>query len=118
MKKNDSTGSEVEKSSVHVIGEIIDYVSHAVLSKTIIKKITGNVTVTSLASGEEVAEKTSPFDIYIQIIDGAAELFIMDKKYLLNPGEGIVIPAHSAHKFNAKERFKMLSTIIKSGYEE
>ena len=64
------------------------------------------------------AEKTSPFDIYIQIIDGAAELFIMDKKYLLNPGEGIVIPAHSAHKFNAKERFKMLSTIIKSGYEE
>ena len=64
------------------------------VSKTIIKKTTGNVTVSSFASGEELAEKTSPFDNYIQIIDGTAELIINEKTYTLKLGEGIVIPAH------------------------
>ena len=110
--------SEITKSRIHIVVEIIEYVPNAVLSKTIIKKTTGNVTLMSLASGEELAEKISPFDIYIQIIDGNAELIIGDKKYNLKLGEGIVIPAHTAHRFNANEQFKMISTIIKSGYEE
>jgi len=116
--KADNDKAEIAKSRIHVIVEIIEYVTNAVLSKTIIKKATGNVTVVSLASGEELAEKTSPFDTYIQIIDGSAELIIRDKKYQLRLGEGIVIPAHTAHKFNANKQFKMISTIIKSGYEE
>jgi quercetin dioxygenase-like cupin family protein len=118
LKLNGTDPTELEKSKAHIIVEIIEYVPNAVLSKTIIKKTTGNVTVTSLASGEELAEKTSPFDTYIQIIDGTAELIIKNKKYLLKLGEGIVIPAHATHKFNANEQFKMISTIIKSGYEE
>src|SRR5690349_5168522 len=97
--------TEVTKSKIHIIVEIIEYISNAVLSKTIIKKTTGNVTVISLASGEELAEKISPFDTYIQIIDGGAEIIIKDKKYQLKLGEGIVIPAHSSHKFNANEQF-------------
>ena len=109
---------DVEKSKVHIIVEIIEYVPHAVVSKTIIKKTTGNVTATSFDSGEELGEKISPFDIYIQIIDGAAEVVINQKKYKLRLGEGIVIPAHTSHCFNANEQFKMISTIIKSGYEE
>lgn len=108
---------ELEKSKVHIIVEIIEYVPNAVLSKTIVKKITGNVTVSSFDAGEELAEKTSPFDNYIQIIDGAAEVTINEKKYKLKPGEGIIIPAHSTHCFNANEQFKMISTVIKSGYE-
>jgi quercetin dioxygenase-like cupin family protein len=109
---------ELEKSKAHIIVEIIEYMANAVVSKTIIKKITGNITVSSLDAGEELAEKFSPFDTYIQIIDGTAELIINEKKYNLRLGEGIVIPAHTRHSFNAKEQFKMLSTIIKSGYEE
>lgn len=109
---------ELEKSKVHIIVEIIEYVPNAVLSKTIIKKITGNVTVSSFDAGEELAEKASPFDTYIQIIDGAAEVIISDKKYKLTLGEGIIIPAHSKHCFNANEQFKMISTVIKSGYED
>ena len=88
------------------------------ISKTIIKKITGSVTVSSFDTGEELAEKISPFDIYIQIIDGAAEVIIDDKKHVLGLGEGIIIPAHTSHCFNANQQFKMISTIIKSGYEE
>ena len=110
-------GSEIEKSKAHVIVEIIEYVPNAVLSKTIIRRATGNITVSSFDTGEELAEKSSPFDNYIQIIDGKAEIIIDDRKYELKKGEGIVIPAHSTHRFDANEQFKMISTVIKSGYE-
>ncbi len=109
---------ELEKSKIHIIVEIIEYMSNAVVSKTIIKKLTGNVTVSSFDAGEELSEKISPFDTYIQIIDGTAELVINDKKYSLKLGEGIIIPAHAKHNFNANEQFKMIATIIKSGYED
>jgi quercetin dioxygenase-like cupin family protein len=110
--------TELEKSKAHIIIEIIEYVPNAMLSKTIIKKTTGNITVSSFDAGEELAEKTSPFDTFIQIIDGAAEVIINEKKYEIRLGEGIIIPAHSAHCFNANEQFKMISTTIKSGYED
>jgi quercetin dioxygenase-like cupin family protein len=116
-KGNHKPVTELEKSKVHIIVEIIEYVPHAVVSKTIIKKTTGNITVSSFAMGEELAEKISPFDTYIQVIDGSAEVIIREKKYKLGLGEGIVIPAHSPHCFNANEQFKMISTVIKSGYE-
>jgi quercetin dioxygenase-like cupin family protein len=109
--------TELEKAKAHIIVEIIEYVPNAVLSRTIIKKTTGNIIVSSLAAGEELAERTSPFDTFIQIIDGTAEVIINDKKYELELGEGIVIPAHLKHCFNAFEQFKMISTVIKSGYE-
>lgn len=107
----------LEKEKVHIVIEIIDYMPHAVLSRTIIKKTTGNVTVSSFAAGEELAEKTSPFDNYIQIIDGAAEITIDNNAYNLKLGMGIIIPAHAKQRFNAEKKFKMISTVIKSGYE-
>jgi len=116
MNKVDN--SELEKAKTHIIVEIIQYLPKAVVSKTIMRKTTGNVTISSLDAGEEVAERTSPFDNYIQIVDGAAEITISNKEYKLKLGEGIVIPAHASHHFNANEQFKMISTIIKSGYEE
>lgn len=116
--KNINELVEIEKSKSHIIVEIIEYLPNAVVSKTIIKKITGNITVTSFDAGEKLEEKRSPFDTYIQIIDGTAELTINDKKYKLILGEGIIIPAHAKHKFNANVQFKMISTVIKSGYEE
>ncbi len=109
---------EIEKSKALIIVEIIEYVPNAVVSKTIIKKITGNVTASSVDEGEELSEKTLPFDTFIQIIDGAAEVSINDKIYKLRLGEGIVIPAHSRQCFYANEQFKMISTVIKSGYED
>jgi len=110
--------AELGKSKVHIIVEIIEYMTNAVVSKTILKKMTGNVTVFSFAEGEELGEKLCPFDTYVQIIDGAAEVSIDQKKYDLKLGEGIIIPAHTMHHFNAFKKFKMLSTVIKSGYED
>ena len=121
MKNDNNNGNgivELEKSTPHIIVEILEYVPNSILMKTIIKKTTGNITVTSMDAGEELGEKTSPFDTFIQIIDGSAHVEINDKKYSLRLGEGIIIPAHSAHCFNATEQFKMISTVIKSGYED
>jgi hypothetical protein len=87
-KSNHTDVAEIEKSKAHIIVEIIEYVPDSVVNKTIIKKITGNVTVSSFDEGEELAEKTSPFDNYIQIIDGAAEVIINEKTFKLKLGEG------------------------------
>lgn len=113
-----NSNDELEKANAHVVVEIIEYMPKAVVSKTIIKKTTGNITVSSFDAGEELAEKLSPFDTYVQIIDGTAELIINGKVFMLKLGDGIIIPAHARHNFNANEQFKMLSTVIKSGYED
>lgn len=118
MKKNVVKITEMEKLKVHIIVEILEYVPHTVLSKTIIKRATGNVTVSSFDKGEELNEKMFPFDNYIQVIDGAAEVIVNRKKYKLKLGEGIIIPAFSKYCFNARDKFKMISTIIKNGYED
>ena len=118
LKSSVNTVPEMEKSKTHIIVEIIEYVPNSIVSKTIIKKTTGNVTVSSFDEGEELAEKKSPYDNYIQIIDGEAEVIINEKSYKLKLGEGIVIPANAPHCFNANEQFKMISTIIKSETED
>lgn len=107
----------VEKSKSFLISELIDYVPHAVVMKTILNKLTGNVTAISIDSGEYLPEKISPFDTLIQIIEGRAEILIDEHSQTLDSGESIVIPAHSKNSIKANKRFKMISTIIKSGYE-
>lgn len=109
--------SELEKSMPHFLIEIIEYVPNSVVTKTIIQKTTGNVSVVAIDTGEALTEKISPFDTFIQIIEGNAEVIIDNELSMLKTGEGIIIPAHTPNNVKAKERFKMISTIIKSGYE-
>jgi quercetin dioxygenase-like cupin family protein len=109
---------ELDKNKAHIIIEIIEYIPNAVVSKTIIKKTTGNITAISMDSGEELSERLHPFDTFVQIIDGEAKLKIDDKLIILKLGEGIIIAAHTKHSFIADEQFKMIITVIKSGYED
>ncbi|MBL7870940.1 MAG: cupin domain-containing protein [Cyclobacteriaceae bacterium] len=109
---------EINKGKVFIIVEIIEYIPNSVVIKTIIKKTTGNVSVVSFDSGEALTEKISPFDTFIQIIDGKAEILIDDASHMLEIGQSIIIPAHSRNTIKANVRFKMISTIIKSGYED
>jgi quercetin dioxygenase-like cupin family protein len=110
--------SDFEKSIALIIVEIIEYVPGAVVIKTIIKKTTGNISAVSFDAGEKLEDKTSPFDTFIQIIDGKAEIIIDGISKLLNTGSSIIIPAHSRNSIKANNRFKMISTVIKSGYDE
>ncbi len=116
-RENATNHTELEKSKPQIIVEIIEYVPNSVLSKTIIKKTTGNITVMSFDVGEELTERTSPFDSFVQVIDGNAEIMIAGKSNLVKLGEGIIIPAHALCMIKANERFKIISTVIKSGYE-
>lgn len=109
---------ELEKAKTHIIVEIIEYIPNSVVIKTIIKKSTGNISAVSFDSGEALSEKTSPFDTFIQIIDGEAVVSIDGNAHKLSVGESIIIPAHARNTIKAKVRFKMISTIIKSGYED
>ena len=110
--------SDFEKSTPHIIVELIEYEDSSVVSKSIMKKSTGTVSAMSFDSGEGLNEKTSPFDSFAQIIDGTANIVIDGKSNILETGQGIVIPAHSPNYIKPNGRFKMILTIIKSGYEE
>lgn len=110
--------SEIEKAQAHITVEIIEYVTNSVVIKTVLKKSTGNISVMSFDSGEGLIEKISPFDSFAQIIEGKA-IIVIDKIYhKLITGQSIVIPAHSPNFIKPNGRFKMILTIIKSGYED
>lgn len=107
----------LEKGSAHIIVELIEYEHNAVVSKTLMKKITGSINALSFDTGEGLNEKISPFDTYAQVIDGDAVIEIDGKVTKLHTGEGIIIPAHKPSHIEPNGRFKLLLTIIKSGYE-
>ena len=109
--------TELEKSTAHIIVEIIEYVPNSVVSKTILKKSTGNISVMSFDTGEGLTEKTTAFDSFAQIIEGKAEIVIDGLSNILQTGQSIVIPAHSPNYIKSNGRFKMILTVIKSGYE-
>jgi quercetin dioxygenase-like cupin family protein len=108
---------EVEKARMLITVEIIEYVPNSVVMKTILKKSTGNISVMSFDGGEGLTERTTPFDTFAQIIEGKAELVINGVSTLLESGQSIVIPAHAPNLIRPNGRFKMILTVIKSGYE-
>jgi quercetin dioxygenase-like cupin family protein len=112
-----SDTTEIEKAKSHIVGEIIEYVPNSVVIKTIIKKATGNISIMSFDSGEGLTEKTSPFDIFTQIIEGEADIVINKIASHLKSGQGIIMPAHLSSFIKPNGCFKMIQTTIKSGYE-
>ncbi|WP_298317607.1 cupin domain-containing protein [uncultured Aquimarina sp.] len=109
---------ELEKSFTHNLVDIVDYLPGSVVMKAILKKKTGTVSVLSFDHGEELPSRILPFDNLIQVIAGVAEIIINDKLITIETGQTIIIPAHARNVVKANKRFKMLSTIIKSGYED
>jgi quercetin dioxygenase-like cupin family protein len=109
---------EMEKSKIQILLEMIEYVPLSIVSKTIIQRTTGNIMIIAMEKGESVPKKMSPFDTFIQVIEGIAEIIIDDEPCMLHQGQGIIIPAHTINSVKANGRFKMITTVIKSGYEE
>ncbi|WP_299184827.1 cupin domain-containing protein [uncultured Aquimarina sp.] len=109
---------EFKKSVNHKLVDIINYVPGSVVMKAILKKKTGTVVISSFDIGETLPSLTSPFDNLIQVIEGEAEIIINEESNIIEPGSMIIIPAHVKSMVRANTRFKMLSTVIKSGYED
>jgi quercetin dioxygenase-like cupin family protein len=97
-----------------VTAQEVEYASQSIVSKTIIKKSTGTVTVFAFDKGEELSEHTAPFEALVQILDGDAEITIGGTAYTVRRGEAIILPANVAHSVRANVKFKMMLTMIKS----
>jgi quercetin dioxygenase-like cupin family protein len=100
--------------SPNELEKLINYQTGSVVSKTIIKKPTGTVTLFAFDRGEGLSEHTSPFDALVYIIDGEAEITISGKVNNVKKGEMIIMPANHPHALKAKNRFKMMLVMIKS----
>lgn len=110
--------SKIQKLNVYITVEIIEYIPNSGVIKTILRKSTGNISVMSFDSVEGLTEKKTPFNTYIQLIDGEAEIIIDGKNQLLKTGDAIVIPAHLGNTIQPNSHFKLIQTIIKSGYDQ
>lgn len=106
--------NEFEKSKVFRFGDSIDYSPGGIVSKTVLKKETGNVSLFSFSRGESLSEHTAPFDAMIQVVEGTGEIIIGGRSYILSAGDSIVMPADIPHSVKAAEDFKMLLTMIRS----
>lgn len=105
---------EFEKSQVFSFSGSIDYSDGGIVSKSVLKKETGNISLFAFANGEGLSEHTAPFDALIQVVDGRGEIIIGGIPYLLNTGDAIIMPAGIPHSVNAVEKFKMVLTMIRS----
>ncbi len=102
------------KGKVLNLNELVDYQEGAVVSREIIRRDTGTVTIFAFDKGQGLSEHTAPFDAMVQIIDGEAEITISGEKHVLEAGEMIIMPANEPHALYAREPYKMILTMIKS----
>ncbi|MBM2815944.1 MAG: hypothetical protein HW421_2706 [Ignavibacteria bacterium] len=101
-------------SQIFELAGMIAYQTGAVVSRTILKKSTGTVTLFAFDKGEALSEHTAPFDAMVNIIDGEAEVIISGVSFNLKQGEMIIMPANEPHAVKATEQFKMVLIMIKS----
>ncbi len=102
------------KGKVLKTADLIEYQDGSVVSREIIRKDTGTVTIFAFDKGEGLSEHTAPFDAMVQIIDGKAEISISGNKNVLEAGEMIIMPANEPHALKALEKYKMVLTMIRS----
>ncbi len=108
------TSMEFEKSKVFSFAGSVEYADGAIVSKTVLKKESGNISLFAFAKGESLSEHTAPFDAMIQVVDGKAEVIIGGKSCFVKAGQTIIMPANIPHAVIAVEKFKMVLTMIKS----
>jgi len=93
---------------------LVDYQKRSIVSKEILRKDAGTVTLFAFDKGQGLSEHTAPFDALVYIADGEADIFISKKPFHLKAGEMIVMPARKPHAVQANKHFKMLLTMIRA----
>jgi quercetin dioxygenase-like cupin family protein len=109
----DQSDKELMARAATVVN-LVDYQKGAVVSRTIINRKTGTVTLFAFDKEQGLSEHTAPFDALVQVIDGEAEIVISGKSLRLKEGEMTIMPANEPHALKAIERFKMILTMIRS----
>lgn len=107
MEKEDIKGRIIQ------LADLIAYQAGSIVSRMVIQKDTGGVTLFAFDEGQGLSEHTAPFDALVQIIDGEAEITISGKPFHLKNGDAIIMPANKPHSLKALKKFKMILTMIK-----
>jgi quercetin dioxygenase-like cupin family protein len=97
-----------------IIKDLVNYQDESIVSRTLIKKETGTITLFAFSKGQALSEHTAPFDAMVYILDGKAEITISGNPNTLESGQMIIMPANKPHALRAIENFKMLLIMIRS----
>ena len=111
---NDEKLKGVAHSMVMSLADQVDYQKGAVVSRTIIDRTVGTVTLFAFDEGQGLSEHTAPFDALVHLLDGEAEIEVSGRKMLVKEGEIVLMPANQPHALKAKSKFKMVLTMIRS----
>ena len=103
-----------DQPEVNRVVDLVSYQAGAVVSRIVVKRETGNVTLFAFDTGQELSEHTAPYDALVQVLDGEAEIAVAGRPYRVRAGEMMLMPAHQPHALKAVARFKMLLTMIRS----
>ena len=110
-----SEGPRVKGGERHALVEMVAYQEGSVVSRILLQDKTGTLTVFSFDEGQALSEHTVPFNAFIQVLDGEAEVTIGGEPCVVKTGEIVLMPGHVPHEVRAKKRFKMLLTMFKTG---
>ena len=113
MVKGDNIVLESCLAKAQNLTKIIEYANDSIVSKTILDKDAGSITLFAFDKGQKLSEHTSPYDAVIQVLDGSAQIVIGGKENNVLSGEIIVMPANIPHAVTANEKFKMLLIMIR-----
>ncbi|MHC1702321.1 MAG: cupin domain-containing protein [Tenuifilaceae bacterium] len=107
------TTNEFPKGKQFRFNNEVEYSSGGIVSKNVLKRPQGNISVFAFDKGEGLSEHTAPFDAMVQVLEGKVKISIGGEPHELEAGETIIMPANISHALLATERFKMLLTMIK-----
>ncbi len=100
-------------SQASQLADLVEYQDGAIVSRTLIDKEVGTVTLFAFDIGQGLSEHTAPFDALVHIVDGEAKIVIASKAILVKKGEIVIMPANQPHSIKAEKRFKMILTMIR-----
>ena len=103
-----------DEPQVTRVADLVSYQGGAIVSRIVVKRETGNVTLFAFDAGQELSEHTAPYDALVQAIEGEAAITVAGRPYRVGAGEMLLMPARQPHAVKAVSRFKMLLTMIRS----
>ena len=109
-----STKHTLPPAEVQDLVSLVEYSDGSVVSKTLLERKTGTLSLFAFDAGQGLSEHTAPFDALVQILDGEAEITIGGKPLIAATGQLVLMPADIPHALKANQRFKMLLTMIRS----
>ncbi len=113
QKSSTKQSGRLPESEAVRLPELVDYVDGSVVSRTLHKSKTGTITLFAFSVGQELSEHSTPYDAYVQVVEGEVRLTIGGKDVIVREGETVLMPANIPHAVAADQSFKMLLTMIR-----